>query len=136
MKRLVNFLKDVLTFVVMVLFFVSYIFIVPISNNIKKSKERKKEKLHYVEFYDIAKVVKKKYVPAYTKHNIFLGDEYYGEEYYVILNYKGWKCVIKGKKEFERLVEQDQILVRGYIVYNKKGKVCKVHIKEIIANMN
>ena len=120
----------------MVLFLVSHIFIVPISYIIKKRKERKKEKLQYIEFCDIAKVVKKKYVPAYTKHNIFLGDEYYQARYYVIFNYKGWKCTVNGKKDFERLEEQAKMLVQGYKVYNEKGKVCQVYIKEIIANMN
>lgn len=132
MKRLVNFLKDILTFVAIVLFLVLEIIVGPISYVIKKIKKKQKKKLQYVEFYDTAKVVKKKYVPAYTKYEFLLGKQFYQAQYYVIFNYKGWKCTIKGKKAFESLVEQTMVMVRGYKIYNEKGEIFQVHIQEII----
>lgn len=136
MKRLVNFLKDMEALVIIVLFCILEVFIAPIRKIKEKKKKKQEEKLQYTEFYDIAKVVKKRYIPAYTSYNFLLGKQFHEAEYYVVFNYKGWMCTLKGKKTFESLVEQSKVLIYGYQIYNEKGENFRIHIKDIICNMH
>ena len=136
MKQVINFLRNIWALLIFILFCILGIFNKPIEKIKEKQKKEQEEKLRYIEFYDVAKVVRKRYIPAYTKYNFLFDKQFYEAEYYVIFNYNGWKCTVKGKKAFESLIEQSKVLVHGYQIYNEKGEMFQVHINEVICRMS